>query len=205
MEQISQQVYNVFVTSIKDYHIYDDVNAALHNPYEEESSNALFYIKNWIDTVQWHLEDIIRDPHINSNYALSIKRRIDTLNQKRTDTVEQIDDYFQRVHRDIVPEKDARHSTESLGWAIDRLSILALKEFHWEIELNRKDAPESHIDNCLRRKKVLIGQKEDLMTSINWLIEDIRSGKKINKVYRQLKMYNDPSLNPVLYRKEAQN
>lgn len=204
MINISQHCYSVFMRSITDYHIHDDVEATLNNPYDETTLDALLYKKNWIDTVQWHLEDIVRDPDISGDAALAIKRRIDRLNQIRTDTVEQLDDYFQTVYGEVEPLENARHNTESIGWAIDRLSILALKEFHWNMELNRADATLAHLEACQRRKRILSAQKEDLLSSINWLIDDIRSGKKINKVYRQLKMYNDPSFNPVLYKKQEQ-
>ena len=203
MENISTYCYNIYVRSIGEYHLRDNVNALMNNPYAADSLDGLFYEKSWIDTVQWHLEDIIRDPDIEGGYGLSIKRRIDNLNQKRTEIVEFIDDYFQDMFKDIVPKRNARHNTESLGWAFDRLSILSLKEFHLNGELNRNDASVSHREKCLFRKKTLVAQMDDLLRSINWLVEDIRSGKKINKVYKQLKMYNDSSLNPVLYRKQG--
>ena len=200
----SQYFYNIFVRSIADYHIFDDIDQPLNNPYPEEDIDNIAYRKNWIDTVQWHLEDMVRDPDIDCSYALSIKRRIDDLNQKRTDAVELIDDYFQNKYGNIAHERDAKHNTESLGWAIDRLSILSLKEFHLHVELRRSDASLQHINNCLNREKILTSQMNDLLQSINWLIEDIQFGKKENKVYRQLKMYNDQSFNPVLYNKQKQ-
>lgn len=202
MESLPQHCYHVYIRSINDYHKRDNVDEPLNNPYAENSPDSLFYRKNWIDTVQWHLEDIIRDPDIDSVFGLSIKRRIDDLNQKRTDIVEHIDEYFHNMYKDIVPERNARFNTESLGWAFDRLSILALKEFHLNEELCRKDTSVLHMNNCLSRKKVLAAQKEDLLESIGWLIDDIQSGRKINKTYKQLKMYNDPSFNPVLYKRK---
>jgi hypothetical protein len=202
MENISIHYYNVFKRSITDYHVTDNVDRVLQNPYTGDSPDHLLYKKSWVDTVQWHLEDLIRDPDISGDAALLLKRRIDRLNQERTDIVELVDDYFQRLYAHIVPQKDARHNTESLGWALDRLSILSLKEFHVEAELLRSDAPADHIRNCLRRKRVLADQRDDLLQSINWLAEDIRGGKCINKVYRQLKMYNESSFNPILYKKQ---
>jgi len=203
MHQRSQEFYDIFIRSILDYHLWDDTEAELHNPYAPDSLNALLYHKNWIDTVQWHLEDIIRDPEIDGLRGLSIKRRIDSLNQRRTDTVEHIDDHFAELYKNIAPRTDARHNTESLGWAIDRLSILALKEYHLDQELVRSDAHAHHINNCQARKKVLTAQKEDLFLSINWLMEDLASGVRTYKVYKQLKMYNDAAFNPVLYRSRA--
>jgi hypothetical protein len=201
MNNIAAHVYNVFEQSILDYHVYDDVNFEVTDPYNENLPESLLYRKNWIDTVQWHLEDLIRDPDIRPESALSLKRRIDALNQQRTDIVELIDDYFYNLYGHVIPENDARHNTESLGWALDRLSILALKEYHLNVELERADASLQHRDNTLKRKQILECQKEDLMKAIDWLHEDISLGKKINKVYRQLKMYNDRSFNPVLYKK----
>jgi len=201
MENFPQHCYDVFMTAIHHYHQEDSVDAVLQDPYDGALPDSLFYRKCWIDTVQWHLEDIIRDPDIDSAQGLAIKRRIDSLNQKRTDIVEVIDDYFQEMYRHVVAEANARHNTESLGWAFDRLSILALKEYHLEVELNRAGAAAEHISNCLSRRAVLTNQKSDLLGSIGWLLEDIRVGRKINKVYRQLKMYNDQAFNPVLYSK----
>jgi hypothetical protein len=203
MENVSFHCYTIFVRSINDYHVRDNIDAILQNPYAEGSPDSMFYEKNWIDTIQWHLEDMIRDPDIPSDRGLYIKRRIDRLNQKRTDIVELIDEYFQDTNRNIVPDSNARHNTESVGWAIDRLSILALKEFHVYAELSRKDASIAHVRACRSREAILLNQKEDLLKSINWLIEDIRMGKKINKVYKQLKMYNDDSFNPILYNKQV--
>jgi len=204
MESVSQYCYRIFQQAIDDYHIRDDVNAAMECNYDDNALDALLYKKSWIDTVQWHLEDLIRDPAIDSRHALDIKRRIDALNQKRTDLVEQVDDYFQNLYSQVVPRPNATHNTESLGWAIDRLSILSLKEFHIRIELSRADASVEHIGNCQARKQILDAQRKDLLVSINRLNQDIRSGRKINKVYRQLKMYNDPSFNPVLYKSREQ-
>ncbi len=199
----AQYYYDIFTRSVSDYHLFDHVDAVAPSRYDPQTMEGLLYRKSWIDTVQWHLEDLIRDPAIRPEDALLIKRRIDSYNQLRTDIVESIDDYFQGLYCDVAPADDARHNTESLGWAVDRLSILCLKEYHVEAELNREDASEPHRRNCSVRKEVIGRQKEDLFASINWLMDDIRTGRKINKVYRQLKMYNDPSFNPVLYKRNV--
>jgi hypothetical protein len=201
MNNIALHVYNVFAHAIHDYHVDDEVDSVMPDRYNERLPESLLYRKNWIDTVQWHLEDLIRDPDIRPESALSVKRRIDILNQQRTDIVELIDDYFYNLYGHVIPENDARHNTESLGWALDRLSILALKEYHLNVEMERADASLQHRDNTIKRKQVLERQKTDLMKAIDWLHEDISLGKKINKVYKQLKMYNDQSFNPVLYKK----
>jgi hypothetical protein len=203
MKNISEHFYEVYRQSIADYHLFDDVNRSVDNPFATGTIEHIAYAKNWIDTVQWHLEDLIRDPEIDSANALGIKKRIDLLNQQRTDTVEQIDDYFYNLYSRVVCVENARHNTESLGWALDRLSILALKEYHTNEELSRTDATLHHRSKCMHRQTILTAQRHDLLQSINWLIEDIQTGKKINKVYRQLKMYNDPAFNPVLYNKRS--
>jgi hypothetical protein len=169
------------------------------NPYEERSFDALLYEKCWVDTVQWHLEDIIRDPQIDPVRALEIKRRIDRSNQVRTDLVEYIDSYLLDRFKSVTPAADARINTETPAWAIDRLSILALKIYHMHAEVRRTDADASHRDACQKRLDVLLQQQIDLSTAIEELIEDIESGRKYMKTYKQMKMYNDPSLNPVLY------
>ncbi|MBO9201558.1 MULTISPECIES: DUF4254 domain-containing protein [Niastella] len=201
MKNIPAHFYKVYKQAISDYHVFDDVDHALDNAFGPGTIEHIAYEKSWIDTVQWHLEDLIRDPAIESLAALRIKKRIDQLNQKRTDIVELIDDYFQRKYKGVPCQMNARHNTESLGWALDRLSILALKEYHIDIELGRQNATEAHLAKCMNRKNILLSQKDDLLQSINWLIEDIEQGRKINKVYRQLKMYNDVEFNPVLYKK----
>ncbi|MDE3250564.1 MAG: DUF4254 domain-containing protein [Bacteroidota bacterium] len=193
--------YTVFMTSIVGYHLKDDPEAKPECPYEKDSFEGLLFAKCWIDTVQWHLEDIIREPDIDPARALALKRRIDKLNQDRTDTVEKIDDYFAEQYKGIQIKKGARHSTESIGWAVDRLSILALKIFHVASELARIDATASHLLQCRNRKHVLDNQCKDLIKAIDWLILELASGKKRMKVYRQLKMYNDVEFNPVLYKK----
>ncbi len=191
--------WNVFNQAIEDYHKTDDVDAPFANPYSAEQIEHLMYRKNWIDTVQWHLEDIIRDPQIDPVKALEIKRRIDASNQDRTDMVEYIDSYFLDKYKDVKPQQGARINTESPAWAIDRLSILALKIYHMSIEANRTDADAAHLEACRKKLSVLQEQKKDLQTAIQELLADIENGEKYMKVYKQMKMYNDPSLNPVLY------
>jgi hypothetical protein len=192
-------MFGLFEGCISDYHVKDDVDTSLNNPFEEDDFRNLLYRKNWIDTVQWHLEDIIRDPMIEAGEALKIKRRIDSSNQDRTDLVEKIDDHYLAVFDKVSQQKSARLNTESPAWAIDRLSILALKIYHMEVEAKRND-----IEVELQKKndfklQTLRTQKQDLTTSIDQLLEDLGNGSRIMKVYRQMKMYNDPELNPVLY------
>ncbi len=192
----------IFQKSIADYHLTDDVDAPINNTYELKSIEYYLYLKNWIDTVQWHLEDIIRDPHIDAVKALEIKRRIDKSNQERTDLVELIDSYFLDKYKSVVPLGNATINTESPAWALDRLSILALKIYHMRQETERKDTAPGHIEECRNKLKVLSEQWEDLSQAIDTLLEDIRAGRKYMKVYKQMKMYNDPDLNPVLYGKK---
>ena len=187
----------IFRQSIEDYHRHDRVDTPIANPYPAGSIEHLLYHKNWIDTVQWHLEDIIRDPEIDPAAALAIKRRIDASNQERTDMVEYIDSYLMDKYRDVRPAADARLNTETPAWAIDRLSILALKIYHMERETERGD--DAHRDACRRKLAVLLEQRADLSRAIEELIEDIEAGRKYMKTYKQMKMYNDPALNPVLY------
>lgn len=192
----------IFWQSIVDYHKNDDVDFPIQNPYQPQSIENILYRKNWIDTVQWHLEDIIREPSISPEKALQIKRRIDASNQDRTDTVEMIDSYFLQKFKDIKIEEDATINTESPAWAIDRLSILALKIYHMKEEAERSDASEEHRKKCNEKLQVLNQQKEDLSFAIDQLLLDMQEGKKYMKVYKQMKMYNDPNLNPVLYAKK---
>ena len=189
----------IFNRAIGDYHRWDDVDHPIENPYEPGSLEHLLYHKNWIDTVQWHLEDIIRDPQIDPVAALAIKRRIDKSNQDRTDMVEYIDSYLLDKYKDVEPRPDARLNTESPAWAIDRLSILALKIYHMEQEVRREDVSQKHIEECGRKLDVLRQQQVDLSGAIGALLDDIAAGRKYMKVYKQMKMYNDPELNPVLY------
>lgn len=195
----SQLCNKVFNLAINDYHVKDNVDTQINNPYDRDSIENRLYLKCWIDTVQWHLEDIIRDPHIDPVEALNLKRRIDRSNQDRTDLVEQIDSYFRMIYNDVKPLADATINTESPAWAVDRLSILALKIYHMKEQVDRSDASDEHIDKCQKKLNVLLEQQVDLGTAIDQLLEDIEAGRKYMKVYRQMKMYNDPSTNPVLY------
>lgn len=194
----SQESYRIFEQSINDYHATDHVDTPINNPFEKDDIRHLFYHKNWVDTVQWHLEDIIRDPEIDALEALAIKRRIDKSNQVRTDMVEYIDSYFLDLYKDVQIKKDAKINTESPAWAYDRFSILALKIYHMKEEAERSDASEEHRAACNTKLQVLLEQRTDLSTAIDELLEDFEHGEKYMKVYRQMKMYNDDSLNPVL-------
>ena len=195
----SQLCNKVFNLAINDYHVKDNVDTKIKNPYDRDSIENRLYLKCWIDTVQWHLEDIIRDPHIDPVEALNLKRRIDRSNQDRTDLVEQIDSYFRMIYNDVKPLADATINTESPAWAVDRLSILALKIYHMKEQVDRSDASDEHIDKCQKKLNVLLEQQVDLGTAIDQLLDDIKAGRKYMKVYRQMKMYNDPSTNPILY------
>lgn len=198
----SELCNELFDKSTADYHITDSVDAAMNNPYEFKSIEYYLYLKNWIDAVQWHFEDIIRDPQIDPVEALTLKRRIDKSNQDRTDLVELIDSYFLDKYKDVTPLKEAVINTESPAWAVDRLSILALKIYHMKQEAERTDTTEEHRSQCQKKLDVLLEQRRDLSTAIDQLLADIESGKKYMKVYKQMKMYNDPALNPVLYAKK---
>ena len=191
----------VFAQSIQDYHVTDHIDAGINNPHPPTSIEHLLYKKNWIDTVQWHLEDIIREPSINPDEALKIKRRIDASNQERTDMVEFIDSYFLDQFKDVEVLDSATINTESPAWAIDRLSILALKIYHMAEQANRAGADEAHRENCAAKLSVLQEQQNDLSTAIDQLLNNMESGMVYMKVYKQMKMYNDPNLNPVLYGK----
>ena len=192
--------FKIFDQSINDYHVKDSIETQIKNPYPKDQFEHLLYQKNWIDTVQWHLEDIIRDPEIEPAEALKIKRVIDASNQKRTDLVEFIDGYFLNKFKDIEPNKNATLNSETIAWALDRLSILALKIFHMSEEANRENAEQSHKTSCQNKLDVLNEQKIDLSTAIDQLIQDIEKGNKYMKIYKQMKMYNDEELNPVLYK-----
>ena len=192
---------HIFNQVIRDYHIKDNIDTPISNPYDRDTIENRLYLKCWIDTVQWHYEDIIRDPHIVPAEALSLKHRIDRSNQDRTDLVEQIDCYFRQKYSDVSVLPDARINTESPAWALDRLSILALKIYHMKEQAGRTDASDEHCRNCQQKLAVLLEQQRDLSTAIDQLLDDIQSGRKYMKVYRQMKMYNDPSTNPVLYKK----
>ncbi len=198
---ISQLCNSIFDKAIQDYHQFNDIDKQPENPYEKGSLEFLLYAKNWIDTAQWHMEDEVREPSIAPNEALNWKRRIDASNQDRTDMVEYIDSYFLEKYKTVSTSADAKVNTESPAWAIDRLSILALKIYHMAEEANRNSASVEHRAKCQEKLNVLLEQRKDLSQSIDELLADIASGKKYMKVYKQMKMYNDPSLNPVLYKK----
>lgn len=191
----------IFNKSIADYHVKNSVDTPIQNPYPEGTIENRLYLKNWIDTVQWHYEDIIRDPNIDPAEALVLKRKIDKSNQDRTDLVEQIDDWFLAKYKDVKVEENATINTETPAWAIDRLSILQLKIYHMKEEATREDATSEHREKCRQKLNVLLVQNEDLSQAIEALIQDIALGRKYMKVYKQMKMYNDPSTNPVLYKK----
>lgn len=202
MKSIATLANEVFDRSVADYHISDDVDAPVRNPYPEDSFEAILYSKNWVDAVQWHLEDIIRDPDIDPVAALALKRRIDRSNQVRTDMVEDIDSWMRERYKDVEVAADATINTESPAWALDRLSILALKIWHMREQAERDDATPEHKDRCRAKLDVLLEQREDLSQAIDTLLDDIAAGRKFMKVYRQMKMYNDPATNPVLYAKK---
>ncbi len=205
MATFTEKCNDIFIRVINDYHLTDNVDANINNPFERDSIENKLYLKCWIDTVQWHLEDIIRDPHIDPVEALLLKRRIDRSNQERTDLVEQIDSYFLQRYHGVEVLPDATINTESPAWAIDRLSILALKIYHMREQVERTDASEEHLDRCRQKLSVLLEQQIDLSSAIDQLLADIEAGRKFMKVYRQMKMYNDPETNPILYNKESRS
>ena len=197
---ITQTADKIFKEVINKYHVLDNVDQSFENPYKSEDDLFLhlLYRKCWIDTVQWHYEDIIRDPQIDPVAALTLKRQIDASNQDRTDMVEYLDSYFLDLYEAVKPKSDATINSESPAWAFDRLSILALKIYHMNEEATRTDATEAHREACQKKLDVLLEQREDLSTAIEQLLADIESGAKYMKVYKQMKMYNDDELNPVL-------
>lgn len=193
----------IYGKTIADYHVIDSVDAPVNNPYQCKTIEYYLYLKNWIDTVQWHFEDIIRDPAIDPVEALALKRRIDKSNQDRTDLVELIDSYFLDTYKAIKIADGATINTESPAWAVDRLSILALKIYHMQQEVDRADTTKEHHAQCEAKLNVLLEQRVDLSLAIDQLLADIEAGTKYMKVYKQMKMYNDPALNPVLYTKNS--
>ena len=199
---ISSLAIKVFEKSVDDYHVYDDIKRSASNPYDKKDFEHLLYEKNWIDAVQWHYEDIIRDPDIDPNEGMNLKRLIDSSNQNRTEMVEYIDSYFLKLYSNVSPKPDAKVNTESPAWALDRLSILILKIYHMKEESLRKDVSEQHRNTCNEKLQVLLEQQKDLSESIDQLLEDLSKGEKKMKVYKQMKMYNDETLNPVLYKKD---
>ncbi len=196
----SSKANAIFKEVIDKYHIINTVKQPFTNQYDEETNvlKHLLYRKCWIDTVQWHYEDIIRDPNIDPVAALKLKRLIDASNQDRTDMVEYIDSYFLQENKNVEVKSNATINTESPAWGVDRLSILALKVYHMNEEATRTDASESHRNACQKKLEVLLEQRVDLSTAIDTLLSDISSGDKYMKVYKQMKMYNDDELNPVL-------
>lgn len=197
----TQNAWNIFNESIADYHDKDHVDAPMPERYDKASLEHLLYAKNWIDTVQWHLEDLIRDENIAAGEALTLKRRIDASNQQRTDLVEYIDSWFLQKYQNVNPSENARVNTETPAWAVDRFSILALKVYHMQLEAERESATDEHRIKCREKLDVLLEQQKDLSTSIEQLLADIENGSVRMKTYKQMKMYNDESLNPVLYQK----
>lgn len=197
----TKDFFAIFNRQITEYHLIDSVDAPTHNPYVEGSFESLLWEKSFIDTVQWHLEDLIRPDDVDPVYALQLKRRIDKSNQNRTDLVERIDDWYLLHFGGVTPQPGAKINTETPAWAIDRLSILALKIYHFGVEVERADATVEHKAKCQAKYETLMEQKGDLSQAIDDLLEELSQGKKVMKVYRQMKMYNDPSLNPMLYKK----
>ena len=195
----SKLAYSVFEKSIQEYHQFDNVDQPINNPYTKDQFEHLLYHKNWIDTVQWHFEDIIRDPQIDPVAALVLKRKIDASNQERTDMVEYIDSYFLQKYSHVNVKPTAKINSESPAWTFDRLSILALKIYHMHEEVTRADASQEHKDKCQTKLNVLLEQRSDLSIAIDDLLHDIEKGDKFMNVYKQMKMYNDDDLNPILY------
>lgn len=202
-QSFSRKAIKIFKKSIDKYHLIDNVDQSFENPFPLNSIDHLLYRKNWIDTVQWHYEDLIRDPDIDPAEGMNLKRKIDASNQDRTDTVEYIDGYFLNLYKDVQPFKSATVNSESPAWAIDRLSILELKIYHMEEEANRSEAGNSHRQSCNNKLQVLLMQRIDLSSAIDQLLEDLNTGNKFMKVYKQMKMYNDEETNPVLYKDKS--
>lgn len=192
---------SVFDRATADYHVTDSIDAPVPAPFPADSIEALLYAKNWIDVAQWHMEDLIRDPQIDPAAGMELKHRIDASNQDRTDRVEDLDTYFRDLYSGVTPQASAQINTESPAWALDRLSILAVKIFHMKAETERTDATAAHLDRCRAKLAVLLEQRDDLSQAIDTLLDDIAAGRKYMKVYRQMKMYNDADTNPVLYAK----
>jgi hypothetical protein len=197
----AENCIDIFEKAINNYHIADDVYQSFNNPFESGTIENTMYLKSWIDTVQWHYEDIIRDPNIQPDDGMVMKRKIDKSNQHRTDVVEQLDDYYISLFKDVGANSDAKLNTESPGWVVDRISILCLKIYHMQEQVDRTDADNKHKQQCLNKLNILLEQKEDISKSFNDLLDQVQKGEKQIKVYRQMKMYNDDTLNPVLYKK----
>lgn len=201
MNTFTKKAWPIFQEVERDYSKTNDIDAPIPNPYPAQTIEHDLYKKCWIDAAQWQMEDLIRDPEINPVEGMELKHRIDRSNQKRTDLVELIDSYFLTVFRDVKPLPNATINTETPAWAVDRLSILSLKIWHMREQTERKDADAEHRKRCIEKLHVLEQQKEDLCGALDTLLDDIRAGRKVMKLYKQMKMYNDPSMNPVLYGK----
>lgn len=195
------EIFNLFERQIAEYHKIDSVDEPSHNPFSVGTFEHLLWEKSHIDTVQWHLEDLIRPDDVDPVEALRLKRWIDRSNQNRTDMVERIDDYYMAQFQAVPHRPDATINTETPAWAIDRLSILALKLYHFGIEVARTDVGPEHHQKCLAKYNTLLQQKSDLIQAIDTLLSELSEGRKVMKLYRQMKMYNDPALNPMLYNK----
>ena len=202
-QSFSSKAIKIFKQSIDKYHLIDKVDQSFENPFQSNSIDYLLVWKNWIDTVKWHYEELIRDPEIDPVKGMNLKRKIDASNQDRTDTVEYIDGYFLDLYKDVQLFKSATVNSESPAWAIDRLSILELKIYHMEEEANRSEASNSHRQSCNNKLQILLIQRIDLSSAIDQLLEDLSKGYKFMKVYKQMKMYNDEETNPVLYKDKS--
>ena len=198
----ANDIFDIFARQVAEYHKIDSVKAPTANPYAEGSFEHLLWEKSYVDTVQWHLEDLIRPEDVDPVEALRLKRWIDRSNQRRTDIVERIDDHYMQEYSQVEVRPDAKINTETPAWALDRLSILALKIYHFGIEVARTDVDEVQHERCLAKYNILLEQKADLTQAIDDLLQELAEGKKRMKLYRQMKMYNDPQLNPMLYKKK---
>ncbi len=202
-DHLARRANEVFDRCVADYHKDDNVDApAPENPFAP-GLEALLYDKCRVDAVQWHLEDIIRIPDIDLAEAIALKRRIDKSNQVRTDMVEQIDSIFLDAFKDVNVAAAATVNTESPAWALDRLSILALKIWHMREQAERTDASPELKAKAAARLAILLEQRKDLTEAIDSLLDDMAAGRKYMKVYRQMKLYNDPETNPALYGKKS--
>ncbi len=195
----AKEINAIFRESILDYHTTNHVDAEMPKKYQDSPFGNLLYLKNWIDTVQWHLEDIIRDPKNEPSFLVAIKRKIDASNQHRTDTVEQIDELLSENFKNVKPLPYAKMNSETPAWLLDRMSILQLKIYHFKEQLERNDADETHLNSVKHKLLILEIQEQDLERCYDELMEDLWSGLRYVKLYKQMKMYNDPNLNPVFY------
>lgn len=189
---------SLFLSTIEEYHKTDNIETPCP-VVESDTLEKILIRKCWIDTVQWHLEDLIRRPDLEPYQFILIKRKIDKSNQDRTDCVEQIDDYLMNEFNKVKIHENPRLNTETPAWVIDRLSILMLKIYHMNEQTERKDASIDHLKLCKQKLDTLIQQKLDLSFSFNYLLKELSEGISVMKLYRQMKMYNDPNTNPELY------